>query len=322
MNKNDYINELDSLKADEALKNKISKLQNSAPKKEKKHSLKILLAAACVCLVFFAGINIFAANTAHKSSKDSINDGATFSSNSETAADASSLTSGSAQGRKVVKNASLSLETENYSAFMTAFEQKIEQYGAYTTYFSAQSEKSQNKNAYISVMVPAEKLDSFLEEMGTIATVGSKEINTNDITDSYSDIDGKIKALETEEKALISLLEKADKLADIISIQDRLTQVRGNLESNRAQLKNYDEQTTYSKTDIYVCEVGRVAAKSNGSFLQEVKAQFADSLYNLGNTFKNIAVFILGESPYILTALIIAAAVVIIIKTVKKKKQK
>ena len=325
MNKNDYINELDSLKADEALKNKIGKLQNAAPKKEKKQTLKILLAAACICLVFFAGINIFALSGTHKSSADSAEESgreeASYSDINNMSASTGS--SNYAQGRKIIRNASLSLETENYSSFMTAFEQKTNQYGAYITYLSAYTNslsKSENKDAHISVMVPAEKLDDFLTELGTVAVIDSKEISVNDVTDSYADVDGKIKALETEEKSLLALLEKADKLEDIIKIQDRLSEVRGSLETNRAQLKNYDEQIAYSKADIYVCEVGRVSAKSNGSFSQEVKTKFVNSLYNLGNAFENIAVFILGASPYILLIALVAAAAVLITKAVKKKR--
>lgn len=323
MNKNDYINELNSLEADEVLKNKIKKLQNDVPKKEKKQVLKILLAAACICIVIFAGINIFTLNVANKESYGLEENGKMYDvSDSVTGTSYSSDSSNYTQGRKVIKTASLSLETENYSSFITALNQKISQYDAYVIYLSANTNSDSSKDAHISVMVPSEKLEDFLTEMGTIATVESKAINTNDITDSYSEVDGKIKALETEEKSLLALLEKADKLEDIIKIQDRLSEVRGSLEANRAQLKNYNEQVDYSQTDVYVCEVSRVIAKSNGSFSQEVKTKFVNSLYDLGNTFKNIAAFILGKSPYIVLIAVIAAAVVLIVKTVKKKKRR
>lgn len=322
MNKNDYINELDSLEADETLKNKIGKLQNAAPKKEKKQALKILLAVACICLVFFAGINILTFSGANKSA-GSYADLATEENAYSYSAkgNGSSGTAGKyTQGRKVVKTASLSLETENYSSFMTAFEQKLGQYGAYITYLSADTGSDNSKSAHISVMVPSEKLDDFLDEMDSIATVGSKSIGTNDITNDYTDVENKIKALETEEKALLSILEKADKLDDIIKIQDRLSDVRSSLDSNKAQMKNYDEQIACSKTDIYVCEVGRVTAKSNGSFSQEVKTKFVNSLYNLGNAFKNIAVFVLGASPYLVLIAVVAVVVILIVKAKKKKR--
>ena len=317
MNKNDYINELDSLEADETLKNKIGKLQNAAPKKEKKQALKILLAVACICLVFFAGINILTFSGANKSAGSYADLATEENAYSYSAKDnGSSGTAGKyTQGRKVVKTASLSLETENYSSFMTAFEQKLGQYGAYITYLSADTGSDNSKSAHISVMVPSEKLNDFLDEMDSIATVGSKSIGTNDITNDYTDVESKIKALETEEKALLS-----DKLDDIIKIQDRLSDVRSSLDSNKAQMKNYDEQIACSKTDIYVCEVGRVTAKSNGSFSQEVKTKFLNSLYNLGNAFKNIAVFILGASPYLVLIAVVAVVVILIVKAKKKKR--
>ena len=63
-----------------------------------------------------------------------------------------------------------------------------------------------------------------------------------------------------------------------------------------------------------------MTAKSNGSFSQEVKTKFVNSLYNLGNTFKNIAVFILGASPYLVLIAVVAVVVILIVKAKKKKR--
>ena len=67
-------------------------------------------------------------------------------------------------------------------------------------------------------------------------------------------------------------------------------------------------------------ERAAVVTIKSGSFSQEVKTKFVNSLYNLGNAFKNIAVFILGASPYLVLIAVVAVVVILIVKAKKKKR--
>ena len=68
----------------------------------------------------------------------------------------------------------------------------------------------------------------------------------------YVDMQSHVKALRTEQNTLLELIEKADKLKDIIALQSQLTQVRYEIESYESQLRMYDNRVNYSTLNLTV----------------------------------------------------------------------
>ena len=141
------------------------------------------------------------------------------------------------------------------------------------------------------------------------------------MTDNYTNTESQIKPLETEEKALLGILAKCETVQDTMSVQERLASVRGELESLRAQKKNYDQRIAYSEILISISEVERVKKTPTG-FGSQVKENFFESIYNIGQFFRSLGIFILGESPYIVLIAAVAALVILIVKKKRKKNKK
>ena len=329
MNKDDYIRELDNITAPEELKAKIKSAQQTKKKSSVPKHIRIIAVAACMVVVAVAVFNLIpsingvttygSSSLFNSKSEEAVaeDNGAYY----DSSASGSTNTVGSvSDNRKIIKNAHLSIQTKDLKAFMIGVDQSVSSCGGYAEelheYNSSDDEPLSASAIY---RIPADKLDSFLEQLSKLGSVESKEITQSDVTDSYIDTESRIKALETEEKALLALLEKSDVLVDIISVQDRLTQVRGELESYKAQLKSYDSQIDYSTVSINVSETERIV-KSDGSFSSQVKEKFTKSLYNLGKFFTSFAINFIGGLPYIVIIAVVAAIVIIIIKKRRKNK--
>ncbi|MBQ2759884.1 MAG: DUF4349 domain-containing protein, partial [Clostridia bacterium] len=133
------------------------------------------------------------------------------------------------------------------------------------------------------------------------------------------DVESRIKALETEQEALLGLMEKAESLADVISLQDRLSQVRADLEALKAQKQSYDEMVAYSEIDIDIREVERVV-ESDDTFFGEAKEKLMNNIYNLGDFFRTLVINLIAALPYI--AIVGVAAAVVIIVIVRKVRKR
>lgn len=210
------------------------------------------------------------------------------------------------------------METKNADELIKNINSQISSLKGYT------SSLNQSKyNGYLTVdtnvCVPAEKLDEFLDFLEKSGTITSKNVETADVTDDYTDTESQIKALETEEKALLGILEKCENVQDTMNVQERLTSVRGELESLKSQKKNYDQRIAYSEVLINISEVERVK-KTPTSFGSQVSEKFSESLYNIGQFFRNLGVFVLGASPYFVIAAVVIVVAVIIIKKKRNKK--
>lgn len=327
MNKTDYIREVDELHAPDSLKDNISKLKPVHSAKHKKGKKITAIVAAClavtvlICGVYGVGPSLF-----QSKSSIEIGDSGTYSYNNsngagnanESAGSYGNANAASASSQKLIKKASVRLETKNADELIKNINSQISSLKGYT------SSLNQSKyNGYLTVdtnvCVPAEKLDEFLDFLEKSGTITSKNVETADVTDDYTDTESQIKALETEEKALLGILEKCENVQDTMNVQERLTSVRGELESLKSQKKNYDQRIAYSEVLINISEVERVK-KTPTSFGSQVSEKFSESLYNIGQFFRNLGVFVLGASPYFVIAAVVIVVAVIIIKKKRNKK--
>lgn len=231
-----------------------------------------------------------------------------------------------AASRKLIRDASLSVQTEKFDDFTASLEAKLGEVGGYVQ----SSDISGNDYYYNSMRcaeytlrVPAEKLDDFLTSVNTLGTVTSKQISVKDVTTEYIDTESRIKALETEQEALLAILKKAETVTDIIEVQNRLTEVRAELESNKTAIKRYDELIAYSTVKVSVSEVERADTTEQRGFGAEIKRRLSDNLYNIGRNIRDFAVWFISSLPYFAIIGVLAAAVIIItVKTVKKRRVK
>lgn len=327
MNKKDYIREVDELHAPDSLKDNISKLKPVHSAKHKKGKKITAIVAAClavtvlICGVYGVGPSLF-----QSKSSIEIGDSGTYSYNNsngagnanESAGSYDNANAASASSQKLIKKASVRLETKNADELIKNINSQISSLKGYTESLS-QSKHDEYLSIETNVCVPAEKLDEFLDFLEKSGTITSKNVETADVTDDYTDTESQIKALETEEKALLGILEKCENVQDTMNVQERLTSVRGELESLKSQKKNYDQRIAYSEVLINISEVERVK-KTPTSFGSQVSEKFSESLYNIGQFFRNLGVFVLGASPYFIIAAVVIVVAVIIIKKKRNKK--
>jgi hypothetical protein len=78
------------------------------------------------------------------------------------------------------------------------------------------------------------------------------------------DLESHKKALQEEEKRLLSFMEDAESIEDLITIEDRLTNVRYQLESMESQLRTYDNQVNYSSVHMNIEEVETITIGLDG----------------------------------------------------------
>lgn len=330
MNKKDYIREVDELHAPDSLKNKISEMKPTRSANLKRNKRITAIIAACLAVAVLIG-GAYGVGPSLFQSKSSIEigDSGTYSYNNynnsngagnanESAGSYDNANAASASSQKLIKKASVRLETKNADELIKNINSQISSLKGYT------SSLNQSKyNGYLTVdtnvCVPAEKLEEFIDFLEKTGTITSKNIETLDVTDNYTNTESQIKALETEEKALLGILAKCETVQDTMSVQERLASVRGELESLRVQKKNYDQRIAYSEVLISISEVERVK-KTPTSFGSQVSEKFSESLYNIGQFFRNLGVFVLGASPYFVIAAVVIVVAVIIIKKKRNKK--
>ena len=358
MNKYEYIKELDEIKAPDELKEKLKELKNSKAtqlkKRRHKRTAAILAAAAAMIFVFTGLIHIISDSTSniHKKSADkvetyasedpgsgiiedydsdevesiytgdlgysskAINNSSSSSAESSSSSTPDSSKSESTAERKVAKEATMSVQTKDLKEFVDIVNERVKEFDGYSE--KVNIDDYSLGSAELILRIPTENLDSFIATVEKTATVRSKHISSKDITDSYTDVESRIKALETEETALLGILEKCTTIKDTMDVQDRLSQVRGELENLKSKKAKMDSKVSYSKITLSVSEEERIV-QTDSSFAGRLRTRFSDSVYNLSNFFEDLVVFFLGGILYIVLFAVVAAVIVVIVRKRRKK---
>ena len=162
-----------------------------------------------------------------------------------------------ATNQKLIRTVYLDAETEEMDGLLREVETRIAQLGGYVESRNVYNGRlgGRSRSATMTIRIPAESLDQFVTQVSGISNVISHSENTKDVTLSYVESEGRVKALETQEARLLELMEKAETLEDLLTLEKKLTDVRTELEQHKSQLRIYDNQVNYSTIHLSVSEV-------------------------------------------------------------------
>ena len=78
----------------------------------------------------------------------------------------------------------------------------------------------------------------------------SETSDASEVTEEYTDLQSRIRNLEATENQYLTLLTKAEQIPDILSVQDRLNQVRGEIEQAKGRLQVIDDLTALATITV------------------------------------------------------------------------
>ena len=122
---------------------------------------------------------------------------------------------------------------------------------------------------------------------------------------------------------LLELLAKADNMTDLLQIEQRLTEVRTELENVASRLRLYDNLVDFGTIEISISEVQKLTPVQEPGFFNRIGSGFMESLRNLWTFLKELAIFLVVASPYLVTIGAVAFVIVLIIRlSIRKKRAK
>ena len=218
--------------------------------------------------------------------------------------------------RKLIKEIDLSIETKDYDNYIKTLRESVAENGGYIEY-SDESSYSDLRTFNATIRIPVGNADGFAEVATSKGTVKSRSENVQDVTEQYVDIEARIKVYEAEEESLLEIMKQADNVTDLLSVKERLANVRAQIESYTAQLKSLENQTDYSTITLTVTEVER-EVETEG-YWSEIWNNILDGFKNVGVILTALFAFIISAIPYLIVIGAIAVIVIVIIRYYKKK---
>ena len=165
-------------------------------------------------------------------------------------------------------------------------------------------------------------VEEYLETLRTTCNVLRSSLSTDDITDSYYDYQAKLDSLRLQEERLTAMLEKADSLDYMITLEDKLTEIRTEINAINSALQLMDKAVNYSYVYLTLSEVKEYSPPSGESYWQRIGKAFVGAMDTFVDVMGEIFIVIIWISPFLLLGIIIAIVIVAVKHRKKKDKMK
>ena len=227
--------------------------------------------------------------------------------------------------QKLVRKVWLNAETEDLDALLATVDSRITELSGYVenreVYNGSNYSSHRYRTANLTIRIPADKLDEFVGQVTENSNIVSQNETTENITLSYADTESRQKALEVEQTRLLELLARAESMEDILKIEERLTQVRTELEEVTSRLRVYDNMVDYGTIYLEIYEVREYTVVEEPETVWErIGTGFMESMEILGNFFVELFVFIIVALPFLIPIGLVITALILLRKRAKRKK--
>jgi len=150
----------------------------------------------------------------------------------------------------IIKTGQLSLQVDGIDAALAAASSKIAALGGYVSGSDRQGDGDQMV-ATETYRIPAVQWDAALVALrGLALKVTGEQTQSQDVTGDVLDLGARITNLQATEAALQGIMARATKIADVLAVQQQLTDVRGQIEQLPTQKQHLEGQAAFSTLTV------------------------------------------------------------------------
>jgi hypothetical protein len=165
---------------------------------------------------------------------------------------------------KIVRTGSLSVQMADVGAAVLAAQRAIDGLGGYVS-ASRQATEDDHPIAQITYRIPSDRWDEGLAALRRLGTVLDEQTDSVEVTGQLVDLEARIANLRASERALQGIAATAVKVSDVLEVQQRLFEVRGEIERLDAQRTELSDQASYGTLTVtYGVEVVAITEAAKG----------------------------------------------------------
>ena len=221
--------------------------------------------------------------------------------------------------KKLIITANARLETLQLDPLVDKLLADVKSYGGYVQSSTVKQGSGAYRKSYeATIRIPANRFEEFINGVKVSGNLISYSENVDDVTDTYMDLEARIASLTAEEERIKELYKQAANLTELMEVEERLTDIRYEIDSKQARLKTYDLLTSYSTLNIRIEETIQYTETSE-SFITRLGNAFSNGWQDFT---RGIGDFFIDVVYNIWTILVIAVVIVVAVIVIKKRKNK
>lgn len=150
-------------------------------------------------------------------------------------------------GRQIIYTANMQIGVYNVKEAMNVAESLPERMGGWV---HARSE------GYITMKIPAAKLRPAMAELSKLGNVLSRELQAQDVTAEFTDLETRIRVLRETQTQLLELLKKSKTVEEALNVRRALDETTMQLEMALGRMRQLQSQISFSTLTVTLTEQG------------------------------------------------------------------
>ena len=219
--------------------------------------------------------------------------------------------------RKIVYRADLTIETTDLVGTREKILNLMETENGILEY-----NEQNEQQFYLSLKIPAEKFEEFLNEAKAVGRVIYSSISANDVTEQYIDTETRLASKRALLEKYQSYLPQAKDLKEILEVEAQINSVTTELEQWEGRLQRLEKEVAYSSVSVRLKLPTYVEKEDDAKTIADL---FLSIGKNLRIAFAYIAlglIYIAAVGGPFIAAVVIIALCIRIVRRKKRGKTK
>ncbi|MDQ3099430.1 MAG: DUF4349 domain-containing protein [bacterium] len=221
--------------------------------------------------------------------------------------------------RKIIKNGNVSVVVKDVDQAAKSIESKAKELGGYLSSTNLNSSGKVNKSGYISARIPVERVNDFIAHLKTSSVkVTNENINSDDVTSEFIDLQAKITNSESTAAQYRELLKRAVKVEEVLQVQKELNSIQSSIDSYKGQLKYLEGNAALSNITVNLAiDEGELPIAPENRW--EPGNVFKASVRSLTTMAQNLSYTAIALAVYAVVWVPITIGLVILYKLLRRK---
>lgn len=233
---------------------------------------------------------------------------------------------------KIIYSAELELQTTQFDNATAVLERLTSEFGGFIeqsnisgdiSYNSDGTTEIVNRRGYYCLRIPCQRFEEFLSQTQGLCNVLSSRKYAENVTSTYTDYEARLSSLNTQQDRLLAMLEQSEDVESLIALEQRLADVRYELESIERNLRNLDMQISYSTVniDLQEVEVYTPSVRVQRSFGEKLSDAFSDGWKSFTRSIQRFLIGLAESLPTLILLAVIAVVCVLLVRRAVKKRR-
>lgn len=236
---------------------------------------------------------------------------------------------------KIIYSADATVETTEFDSTLAQVAEMVDSFNGWiesssvngANYYNTARGNVSSRSAHYTLRIPSSRFEELMSSLSKLGNVPYTYTYTENVTTQYYDTQARLTAYQTQETRLLEMMELAESVEDVITIEEKLTELRYQIEALQSRLNNWDREVSYSTVNLSIDEVQvytpESMSKARLSYPERLWNALKSGLESIGLFFSDLLLWLVEALPsLVVLGAVIYAAVKLIKRSRAKRKAK